>query len=309
VDTSLTLLIDAASLIYRALFSTPDTVRAPDGTLINAAHGFLGMVTRLVSDHDPDFICCAADENWRPEWRVELIETYKSHRAEPGSAQEQAEERLAPQMPILFEVLSLCGIEVVGYPDYEAEDVIGTLAARAPGRVAIVSGDRDLFQLIRDPNVFVLYPKRGVTEVEVVDEAYIESHYHIPRRAYRDFAVLRGDPSDGLPGVRGIGEKLASSLLARYGSLDGVMQAAASSHQSVALSKVRRDLDYIKKAVRVVTIPTDLPIPDVDLTRPRQEPDAGVYSLAERAGLGNAVRRLVAALKSQRSSAPIPRSR
>jgi 5'-3' exonuclease len=260
------------------------------------------MLARLVADHDPDFLCCAADEDWRPEWRVKLIETYKAQRAEPGSAQEQAEERLAPQVPIIFEILSLCGIRVVGYPDHEAEDVIGTLAVRAPGRVAIVSGDRDLFQLVRDPNIFVLYPKKGVSQVDVVDETYIETRYQIPGRAYRDFAVLRGDPSDGLPGVRGIGEKLASSLLTRYESLDGVLQSAATSRQNVSLSKVRRDLDYIKAAVQVVTIPTDLPLPDVDLGRPRQEPNPAVYSLAERWGLGNAVRRLVAALKSEGST-------
>jgi 5'-3' exonuclease len=302
METSLTLLVDAASLIYRALFSTPDSVRAPDGTAINAAHGFLGMLARLIADHDPDFLCCAADEDWRPEWRVNLIGTYKAQRAEPGSAQEQAEERLAPQVPIIFEVLSMCGIRVVGYPDYEAEDVIGTLAVRAPGKVAIVSGDRDLFQLVRDPNIFVLYPRRGVSQVDVVDETYIETRYDIPGRAYRDFAVLRGDPSDGLPGVRGIGEKLASSLLARYGSLDRVLQEAATSRQNVTLSKVRRDLDYIKAAVQVVTIPTDLPLPEVDLERPRQEPNPAVYSLAERWGLGNAVRRLVAALRPEGST-------
>ena len=292
----LTLLVDASSLIYRALFSTPDTVTAPDGTPINAAHGFLGMLARLIQDRDPDFICCATDEDWRPEWRVELIDTYKSFRAEPGSAQESAEDLLAPQMPVLFEILEGCGIPVVGHPDYEAEDVIGTLAERAPGKVAIVSGDRDLFQLVRDPDVFVLYPRRGVSQVDEVNESYIESRYGIPGRAYRDFAVLRGDPSDGLPGVRGIGEKLASSLLARYQSLDAVLEAAASTEQGVVLDKVRRDLDYVKRAVQVVTIPTDLPLAKVDLIRPREEPDASLYEVAEQSGLGGALRRLVAAL-------------
>jgi 5'-3' exonuclease len=303
MESSLTLFIDAASLIYRALFSTPDSVRAPDGTAVNAAHGFLGMLARLVGDHDPDFLCCAADESWRPEWRVKLIGTYKAERAEPGSAQEQAEERLAPQVPIIFEILSMCGIKVVGYPDYEAEDVIGTLAARAPGRVAIVSGDRDLFQLVRDPNIFVLYPRKGVSKMDIVDESYIETRYKIPGRAYRDFAVLRGDPSDGLPGVRGIGEKLASSLLERHGSLDGVLESVATSPENVSLGKVRRDLDYVKAAVQVVTIPTDLPLPDVDLTRSREDPDPAVYPLAEQWSLGGAVRRLVAALKSESSRA------
>ena len=304
VGTGLTLLVDSASLIYRALFSVPDTVQAPDGTPMNAAYGFLGMLESLVATHDPDFLCCAADDDWRPDWRVELVDTYKTHRAEPGSAQEQAEDRLAPQMPVILEILAGCGIQIVGHPGYEAEDVIGTLAQRAPGRVGIVSGDRDLFQLVRDPDVIVLYPRRGVSEVDVVDEKFIETKYQIPGRAYRDFAVLRGDPSDGLPGVRGVGPKLAAGLLARYGSLDAILEAARGSEdRGIALSKVRRDLDYVERALKVVTIPTDLPIPEVDLTRPRREPDATVVALAERHALAGPVRRLVAALTSGRAGA------
>jgi 5'-3' exonuclease len=227
---------------------------------VNAAYGFLGMPEGLVATHDPDFLCCAADDDWRPDWRVELIDTYKTHRAEPGSPQALAEELLAPQIPVLFDILAGCGIQVVGHAGYEAEDVIGTLAQGAPGRVGIVSGDRDLFQLVRDPDFFVLYPRRGVSEVDVVDQAYIEAKYQIPGRPYRDFAVLRGDPSDGLPGVRGAGPKLAAGLLARYGSLDAILEAArGSDDQEIALSKVRRDLDYVERAVKVVTIPTDLP--------------------------------------------------
>jgi len=303
VGTGLTLLVDSASLIYRALFSVPDTVQAPDGTPMNAAYGFLGMLESLVATHDPDFLCCAADDDWRPDWRVELVDTYKTHRAEPGSAQEQAEDRLAPQMPVILEILTGCGIQIVGHPGYEAEDVIGTLAQRAPGRVGIVSGDRDLFQLVRDPDVIVLYPRRGVSEVDVVDEKFIETKYQIPGRAYRDFAVLRGDPSDGLPGVRGVGPKLAAGLLARYGSLDVILEAARGSEdRGIALSKVRRDLDYVERALKVVTIPTDLPIPEVDLTRPRREPDATVVALAERHALAGPVLRLVAALTSGRDA-------
>jgi 5'-3' exonuclease len=298
VDSSLTLLVDASSLIYRAFFSTPDTVKAPDGTPVNAAHGFLGMLSRLVWDNRPDFIGCASDEAWRPEWRVKLIDTYKTHRTEPGSIQQKTDIEVGKQIPALFKILDLCGIKVVGHPDYEAEDVIGTLAARATGRVAIVSGDRDLFQLVRDPKVFVLYPKRGVSQVDRVDEAYIQSRFGIPGRAYRDYAVLRGDSSDGLPGVRGIGEKLASSLITTYGSIDEIVAAATSSPRpGVGLDKVRRELDYVERAVKVVTIPTDLPLGRIDLTRPRGEPDEAVYPLAERIGLLGAVRRLVTALK------------
>lgn len=299
MSNGLTLLVDAASLIYRALFSTPDSVVAPDGTPVNAAHGFLGMLARLISDRDPAFICCADDADWRPQWRVSLIESYKAHRAEEGSAQEQAEDLLAPQMPVLFEILELCGIPVIGHPGYEAEDVIGSLAQRAPGRVAIVSGDRDLFQLVRDPDIFILYPRRGVSEVDVVDESYIESKYQIPGRAYRDFAVLRGDPSDGLPGVRGIGPKTASGLLARFGSLQEVVAAAAADQPGTGLAKIRASLDYIERAIPVVSIPTDLPLPEIDLTRPRGVADPTVYGLADEWGLGGAVRRLAAALEAE----------
>jgi 5'-3' exonuclease len=294
--SSLTLLIDAASLIYRALFSTPDSITAPDGTQINAAHGFLGMLARLITDHDPGYICCAADDDWRPQWRVDLIEGYKSARAEVGSAQEAAEDLLAPQMPVLLAILEGCGIPVVGHPGYEAEDVIGTLAERAPGEVGIVSGDRDLFQLVTDPHIYVLYPKRGVSQLDIVNESYIEERYGIPGRAYKDFAVLRGDPSDGLPGVRGIGEKLAGALVSKYGSIEAIVEAAEGSAPGVVLGKVRRELDYVKRAVQVVTIPTDLPIPDVDLTRPRAEPDPSLHEIAQQWGLGNALNRLVAAL-------------
>lgn len=301
-----TLLIDVSSLIYRAFFSTPDTVRAPDGSLVNAAHGFLGMLARLVHDHDPQRIGCAADEDWRPEWRVRLIDTYKTHRTEPSSVQQQADRELATQVPILFELLELCGIQVVGHPGYEAEDVIGTLAARSSGPVAIVSGDRDLFQLVRDPDVFVLYPKRGVSLVDRVDEAYIEAHFGIPGRAYRDYALLRGDSSDGLPGVRGIGEKIAASLITRYGGLDAIMAAAATERGGIALDRVRRDLSYLERAAKVVTIPTDLPLPDVDLARPRAAPDAAVHELAGRHGLAGAVKRLIAALGRERGSAQVP---
>ncbi|HEX2241226.1 MAG TPA: 5'-3' exonuclease [Actinomycetota bacterium] len=292
---SLTLLVDASSLIFRAFFSTPDTVRAPDGSPINAAHGFLNMLARLIADRDPDFICCATDEDWRPEWRVELIDSYKSFRAVAGSAQEVAEDVIAPQMPVLFELLEGCQIPVVGHAGYEAEDVIGTLAARAPGRAAIVSGDRDLFQLVRDPDIVVLYPRKGVSQMDEVNEGYIEQKYGIPGRAYRDFAVLRGDPSDGLPGVRGIGEKSATALIARHGNLEGVIKAAEDPTANTLLGKVRQDLDYVRRAVKVVTIPTDLPIAKIDLTRPRKEPDPPVYALADRFALGGALRRLIAA--------------
>jgi 5'-3' exonuclease len=294
--SDLTLLVDAASLIYRAFYSTPDSIKADDGTPMNAAYGFISMLARLIGDRDPGFICCAEDLDWRPEWRVALLDAYKSERAEAGSKQEQAEEVLEPQLPVIAAILVACGIPAVGHPGYEAEDVIGTLAQRAPGPVVIVSGDRDLFQLVRDPDVYVLYPKRGVSEMDTINEDYIANRYGIPGRAYKDYAVLRGDPSDGLPGVRGVGEKIAAALISTYGSLDGILAAIEAGEGGVALGKVRRDLDYVRRAAQVVAIPTDLPIPEVDLTRPRTEPDPRIKELAEENGVAGPLRRLVAAL-------------
>lgn len=300
---NLTLLVDASSLLYRAYFSTPSSVRAPDGTPINAAHGFLGMLARLVADHDPTRLACAVDQDWRPAWRVDLVPEYKAARVAEVATAEQvaADDEVGRQSVYVFGLLQGLGVAVVGFEACEAEDVIGTLAEREaarPGtRVAIVSGDRDLYQLVRDPDVYVLYPVKGVTEMLRVDEAEVARRYRIPGRAYADFAVLRGDPSDGLPGVKGIGEKTAASLLNSYGTLDEIVKAAEENPGAGALSRVAAHLDYIGRARRVVAIPRDLPLPDVDLDRPRKPPIREVTALAEALGLTGAVTRLATALE------------
>jgi 5'-3' exonuclease len=303
VAHDLTLLVDASSLLYRAYFSTPDSVRAPDGTPINAAHGFLGMLARLVADHDPARLACAVDEDWRPAWRVDLVPEYKAARVASVAPAQQvaADDEVGRQSVYVFKLLEGLGVAVVGFEACEAEDVIGTLAEREaarPGtRVAIVSGDRDLYQLVRDPGIYVLYPVKGVTEMLRVDEAEIARRYKIPGRAYADFAVLRGDPSDGLPGVKGIGEKTAASLLNTYGSLDDIVAAARAKPGAGALSRVAAHLDYVERARKVVAIPRDLPLRVVDLARPRKPPIPEVTALAEALGLAGAVGRLGAALE------------
>lgn len=265
-------------------------MRTPDGRPINAAHGFINMLARLIADRDPVFLACATDEDWRPSWRVDLLESYKTHRLG------LPETDLDPQIPIAFEVLRACGVSVIGCRDYEAEDVIGVLAARAPGKVEIVSGDRDLFQLVRDPVVTVLYPRKGVADLQLVNEAYIAAKYQIPGRAYGDFALLRGDPSDGLPGVPGIGEKTAASLITKHGSLERVIEAAILDGTNGPLAKVRRSLDYLDKAVQVVLISDEAPIGECELKRPTGDIDPAVIELADSYGLAGAVRRLGAAL-------------
>ena len=300
----LTLLVDASSLLYRAYFSTPDSVRSPDGAPINAAHGFLGMLARLVADHDPARLACAVDQDWRPVWRVDLVPEYKAARVASVAPAQQvaADDEVGRQSVYVFKLLEGLGVAVVGFEACEAEDVIGTLAEREaarPGtRVAVVSGDRDLYQLVRDPDIYVLYPVKGVTEMLRVDEAEVTRRYHIPGRAYADFAVLRGDPSDGLPGVKGIGEKTAASLVNTYGNLGGIVAAAKENPGAGALSRVAAHLDYVERARQVVAIPRDLPLPPVDLARPRKPAIPEVTALADGLALTGAVGRLSAALQS-----------
>lgn len=263
--------------------------------VVNAAHGFINMLSRLVNDLDPDLMVCAQDQDWRPQWRVDLIANYKTARTlmDPVPV-------LDAQMPVIFEMLTALGVPVAGAPDYEAEDVIGAVIPRLSGPIQIVSGDRDLFQLVRDPQICVLYPKRGVSDLTKVNEKYIAQKYGIPGRAYGDFSILRGDASDGLPGVPGIGEKTAAALINKYGSLTGVIEAAMTGDGVGALGKVRNHIDYLDRAAQVVMISDETPIGEVDLTRPRGPFDSAVKPLAERYGLGNAVDRLTTALSKQK---------
>ncbi len=258
---------------------------------VNAAYGFLNMLARLVSDRDPDYLVCADDADWRPQWRVDLVPSYKTHRV--GVPQPV----LDAQMPLIAEVLQAAGIPVAGVADWEAEDVIGALIPRCPGRVEIVSGDRDLFQLVRDPDVVVLYPLRGVSELSLINEGYIERKYGIPGRTYGDYAILRGDTSDGLPGVPGIGEKTAQALISRYGSLSAVLEAAMTGDGTGALGKVRRGLDYVDRATQVVLISNEAPIGQIDMTRPSGEATPELVELANKYGLKSPVERLLSALR------------
>jgi 5'-3' exonuclease len=279
------LLVDYSSLLYRAFHSLPDSVPM-QGVL-----GFLNMLARLLVDRRPERCAIAVDDDWRPAFRVEAIPAYKAHRV----AEDGEEDPVAPQEEVGREVLAALGFAVVGARGFEAEDVIATIAARTRGRIEIVSGDRDLFALVRDPDVRVLYPVTGVTKLVEVDEAEIARRYGIPGRAYGDFALLRGDPSDGLPGVPGIGEKTAAQLVARYGSLHGLV--AASDVAPAIARRLHAARDYLAAARRVVLPRTDVPLPRVSLALPRRP--AHPRTLARLAGthrLGGAIGRVEAAL-------------
>jgi 5'-3' exonuclease len=280
------LLIDGSSLMSRAFYGVPTTIRSPKGQPINAVTGFLDMLGRLVSDRKPRGLVVATDEDWRPAFRVEVFAGYKTARLERGAMPPE----LAPQEPILWDTLRAIGVEVMGAKGFEAEDVIASLLPKLKGKVEIVTGDRDLFSLVRNPDVCVLYTQRGIGNLLVVDEAEVERRYGIPGRSYGDFAVLRGDPSDGLPGVPGVGEKTAAQLLRRYRNLDGIIAGGRLGEAAVA---------YVQQARRV-GVPVDrapVQTPRGSLPKQAQDPQA-LRRLNEAHGISRATDRLVRALSA-----------
>jgi 5'-3' exonuclease len=310
------MLLDTASLYFRAFYGVPDSVRAPDGTPVNAVRGLLEFVTRLVTDYQPTHLACCWDDDWRPQWRVDLMPSYKAHRVEyvvaGGPDVEQVPDPLEAQVPVIVEVLAAFGIARVGAPGYEADDVIGTLATGAGMPVDVVTGDRDLFQLVDDEaEVRVLYTARGVGRHERVTNAVVRDKYGIDGRQYADFAALRGDPSDGLPGVPGIGEKTAATLLQRFGDLAGILAAAEDPHADLAPGprrRIREAAGYLQVAPAVVAVARDLDLGTPDLTLPRTPADPDrLVELAARWGLDSPAARLVNALSEQPGRGEPPR--
>ena len=295
------MLLDSASLYFRAFHGVPESVTAPDGTPVNAVRGFLDSVAFLVRERKPDRLTACLDLDWRPRFRVEALPSYKAHRVSPRGG-ETVPDGLVPQVPILLDVLDRLGIATAGAEGFEADDVIGTLAAAATDPVEVVSGDRDLMQVVRDdPPVRLLYVGRGVRKLEVMDEARVTAKYGIPGRGYADFAVLRGDPSDGLPGVPGIGEKSAAALVSRFGSLDGLIAALDSGTDAGfpagARTKLAAAREYLAAAPAVARVRTDAPVGEHDDRLPTEPADpTGLVELSERWNLDSPLNRLLAAL-------------
>ncbi len=276
------LLVDGSSMIFRAFYGVPAGDPGPDGFHVNAVRGFLERLARLIAQRGPRHLAVADDEDWRPDWRVDLIPTYKSHRvAEP------VPPGLEPQLPVIRDLMAAIGVDMVGVADHEAEDVIATWTRLAPGTIEIASGDRDLFALVETPRVCVLYPERA--GLAVIDEDEVTRRYDIPGRRYADFAILRGDPSDGLPGLRGVGAVTAAGMIRRHGGIAGVLR-----------DRQFRDFDreYLEAAMRVVPPVDDLPI-ELPAGRRDSYPvdEATVRALAERYGLRDACTRLVSAMR------------
>ncbi|WLQ53248.1 5'-3' exonuclease [Streptomyces poriferorum] len=300
------MLLDTASLYFRAYFGVPDSVRAPDGTPVNAVRGLLDFIGRLVQDHRPDDLVACWDADWRPQWRVDLIPSYKAHRVAVETDaglpdEEETPDTLAPQVPVIADVLDALGIARVGVAGYEADDVIGTLTGLATGPVDIVTGDRDLYQLVDDARgVRVLYPLKGVGTLQMTDEAWLREKYGVAGSGYVDLALLRGDPSDGLPGVPGIGEKTAAKLLDAFGDLAGIMAAVDDPAAKLTPSQRKRldeARDYVAVAPTVVRVAGDVPLPEFNPALPTEPRDpATLEALADQWGLGGALQRLLTVL-------------
>ncbi len=282
------MLIDYSSLLYRAFHSLPDSLP------MRGVYGFLNMLARLITDHRPSGLAIAVDDDWRPAFRVDALPSYKTHRV---AADDAEEDPIAPQEAVGRDVLRALGFAVVGAEGFEAEDVIASLAVHCRARIAVVSGDRDLFALVRDPDVYVLYPQTGVSKLVVVDEAEVTRRYGIPGRGYGDFALLRGDPSDGLPGVKGIGEKTAAKLVATYGSLDAIL--AATDLAPAVARRLEEGRDYLTAARRVVLPVATIALPPVTLDLPTHpaHPSA-LDALSTAHGLASPIERVLQALAS-----------
>ncbi|XQZ30386.1 5'-3' exonuclease [Arthrobacter sp. NyZ413] len=313
------MLLDTASLYFRAFYGVPDSIRRADGTPVNAVRGLLDMIARLTTEYGATHLVACWDDDWRPQWRVDLIPTYKSHRvAELVAGAPDVEvvpDALEAQIPLIRRVLGLAGIAVVGVAGHEADDVIGTYASRAGIPVDVVTGDRDLFQVVDDAcQVRVIYTARGMKNLEIVTDAVVVGKYRVLPEQYADYATLRGDASDGLPGVAGIGEKTAASLLAAYGTLDELLAATADGSSGLSApvrSKLAAAADYLAVAPAVVNVVKNLAVPTLGEAGALLRPVVGdsraqLESLATEWNLGGSVKRLLEALdlRQQRDDMP-----
>lgn len=288
LTTMLRMYLDASSLAYRAFFSVPTTITDDKGQPVNAVRGFMDMTAILKTDHSPDEVVAVFDNDWRPQFRVDAYGGYKGERNEEP-------DELTPQFDLLAEVLDFAGISRAEGKGFEADDVIATYAHRISGedRALIVTGDRDLLCLVRDPHVRLLFPLKGVREMTTFDEAMVLEKYGVPSGRYSEFAMLRGDPSDGLPGVKGVGPKTAVKLLTEHGDIAGIYQAldTLTPRLRTAFEEAR---DYLKAMEGVVP-----PRTDVELIETQgKEPDAdALMAFAAQHNLDGPATRLLAALK------------
>ena len=299
------LLLDTSSLMYRAYFALPRTITNKEGQPVNALHGYLDMCAQLTRDRKPKVIVHCFDHDWRPAPRVAAYNGYKATRAVDP-------EGLPEQFEVLQDLIEAAGMARAEAKGWEAEDAIGSLSAKAKKKdvVEIVTGDRDLIQCVRDPNVKVLFTRRGVSQLDLLDDAGVEAKYGVPPSRYADFAILRGDPSDELPGIKGVGEVMARALVRTYPSLEALQQdSLAPRSQAGPLrsaaglkAKIRDAADYLSAMKEVVPIRTDL---DIELIQGKRD-DERLDQLAERYALTGPVRRLREAFAAALAPSPTP---
>ena len=302
------LLLDSASLWYRAFYGLPQSMVSPSGQPVNAIRGYLDSIARMAVTYQPDRIVACLDGDWRPSWRTDLIPEYKANRIEEesddGSLSDAAEELeiLEAQVPVIMEVLDAIGIPLIGIDDYEADDVIATLSVREPGPTFIVTGDRDLFQLVDDKRkVKVAYIAKGISQHELVDLKWIKNKYEIPGDRYALFATFRGDPSDGLPGARGIGPKGAATIANSFATIEDAIKAANNSNSKLPASlqkKILESAEYLRKAEIVVNCVDDLRLPKGPFNLPKKVVNSkALETLAKSYGIDSSVKRLLSALE------------
>ena len=294
------MLLDSASLWYRAYFGMPDTLVSPSGLQVNAIRGYLDMTSKLINLYKPNRIVACLEGDWRPSWRVELFPDYKMNRLDE-SGEEEEPDTLSPQIPILLDLLEALGFPMLGVDDYEADDLMATFAVNQPGPVRIVTGDRDLFQLVDDKrDVKVVYLAKGIANHDLVDLKWIEQKYEIPGDRYGLFAMIRGDASDGLPGIKGIGEKGAASIAKQFTNLHEVMKAAINDDERLTTNirkKLLESAEYAKIAPKLVGCATDVSIPEMKIDLPKKPLDTKkIQDMKEEFGLGTSVDRIMNAL-------------
>jgi 5'-3' exonuclease len=282
------MLVDAATLYFRAFYALPDSIVDPQGRPVNAVRGFIDGLRTLREAHSPSRIVVCWDDDWRPQWRVDLLPSYKTHRV--SELGDDTPAFLAPQVPVIADVCRALGIPVVGAAGMEADDVVAALALDSSERVDVVSGDRDLTQLVSDADGRrLLYLGTGVGKHTVYDDALVRSTYGVEPGQYADFATLRGDPSDGIPGAAGIGTKTAALYLREFGSLEGILHAAETATPPLTKAKsatLLRDAAVLRATQQVVTLkPASLTVPECISN------DAALAKLSEEFGLASVLRR------------------
>jgi 5'-3' exonuclease len=295
------MLLDSASLWYRAYYGMPDTLLSPTGMPVNAIRGYLDMSARLITMYSPSRIVACIEGDWRPSWRVELFPDYKANRLEEDSDEEEEPETLTPQIPVLLDLLDAFGIPMVGVDDYEADDVMATFATHEKGPIRVVTGDRDLFQLVDDKrDIKVVYLARGISQHDLVDIKWVADKYSIPGDRYALFAMFRGDPSDGLPGVKGIGEKGAALIANHFATVEESLSAAREGHAALPPALAKKIIageDYLKIAPTLVHCARDVALPKLDIAMPKKPADLSlIYQMKDEYGLGASVDRLISAL-------------